>query len=301
MVDFDNLLFRASSFGYLMVEPSNTKKEYYVGDLEISAQKYNSLIEKAVLAQNLDVLKSVSTKTVATGETLSESTKTHLIDIYVSEVLKRREEIDNKFLRKGNEREEAAITLLSRVNKVFYKKNTEHLRNSFTKGIPDLYTGNIITNAEKIKDTKVSWSAFTFHRAKKGELLKLYYWQIMCYLWLTGAKSGWVSYCLVNGTHKAITDEKMRLARSMDLLDPSTSEEYKERCKQIEINHIFDLEEFRNEYPFYEFDNDLSDWHYDIPIHQRVHEIEVVRDEAKIEKMKNRVIECREWMKKNFN
>lgn len=246
--------FRASSFGYLMVEPKNK------------------------------------------SEKLSETTKTHLIDVYVSHQYGRKEEIDSKFLKKGNEREEDGITLVSRKDKVLYLKNEEHLSNEYVRGTPDLFLGESIHKADVIKDTKLSWSAHTFFRAKFAKLNPLYYWQIMCYLWLTGAKKGYVSYCLVNGTHQAITDEKRRLQWSMGLIDPSASEVYKERCKQIEINHIFDLEQFLSEYPDYEFDNDISKWSYDIPLKDRVFEKEVLADSAIFEKMRDKAILCNDYI-----
>jgi len=253
------ILFRASSFGHLMVEPK------------------------------------------AKSELLSETTKTHLVDVFVSHKYSRREEVDSKFLRKGNEREEDGITLISRLDKVFYRKNEEHLSNEFIKGTPDLFSGNSIMEADVIKDTKLSWSAHTFYRAKFSKLNPLYYWQIMCYLWLTGAKKGYVTYCLVNGTHQAITDEKRRLQWSMGLIDPSSSEVYKERCKQIEVNHIFDLEQFLSEYPDYEFDNDISKWSYDIPLKDRVFEKEVIGDESIFKAMQEKVIACRNYIETKLN
>ncbi len=232
-------------------------------------------------------------------EKIGETTKMHLIDVFVSEKYGRREEIDSKFLEKGNQCEEDGITLLSRVNKKFYKKNDEHLRNMFIKGTPDLFEGKDIFNAEIVLDTKISWSAHTFFRAQK-ELNKIYEWQVHSYMWLTGAKEAYVAYCLVNGTVEAIEYEKKRLGWRLGVIDPGNDPEYLEKAKQIEINHIFDLDLFREHYPHYDLANNVLDWKYDIPMKDRVHQFYVKRDDEKIEKLRQRIIDCREWMNKHL-
>lgn len=240
------------------------------------------------------------------SETLSESTKTHLIDVFISAKYKRREEITSKFLDKGNEREEDGITLLSRINKTFYKKNAERLENDFVSGECDIFLGDKITEATETFDTKLSWSTHTFFRAQKDELNKMYYWQGVGYMWLTGANKHTVAYCLVNGTEKAISDEKRRLAYSMGLIDTATNPEYKEKAKQIEINHIFDIQSFYNEYPHFDFDNDIIvdnttvTWGFDIPKEERLFTFTFDRNEAEIDRLKNRIIEARCWMDINL-
>lgn len=233
------------------------------------------------------------------SEKISETAKTHLIDIYVSEKYGRKEEASGKALDKGNQCEEDGITLLSRVSKKFYKKNEEHLKNDFVKGTPDLFEGKDIFSADMVIDTKLSWSAHTFFRAQK-ELNKLYEWQVQTYMWLTGAKEASVAYCLVNGTLEAIEDEKRRLSWKLGVVDPSSNEDFKERCKQIEINHIFDLDLFMEHYPHYDLANNILDWKFDIPMKDRVFQFHVKRDNEKIERLKQRIIDCREWMNENL-
>lgn len=253
----DEILFRSSSTGHLMIEPKNK------------------------------------------SEKIGETTKTHLIDVYVSEKHGRREDVSGKALDKGNECEEDGITLLSRINKKFYTKNEVHLKNDFIKGTPDLFEGKNINNADIVIDTKLSWSAHTFFRAQK-ELNKLYEWQVQSYMWLTGAKEAYVAYCLVNGTLEAIEDEKKRLGWRLGVIDPGNNPEYLEKAKQIEINHIFDLELFMEHYQHYDLVNNVLDWKYDIPMQDRVFSFHVKRDDEKIERLKNRIIDCREWMNKEL-
>lgn len=257
MDNADNIFFRGSSVGHLMVEPRSK------------------------------------------SEILSESTKTHLIDVFVSEKYDRHEEIKSKFLEKGNECENDSLTLLSRITKVFYKKNEIHLSNDFIKGTPDCFIGESIQIASHIVDIKTSWSAHTFFRAQKDKLNPLYYWQCQSYMWLTGAEKATVAFCLVNGIYDAIDREKKKLAYKLQILDEETPE-YIEKCKQIEINHIFDLQLFIQKYPYFNFHNDINKWEYDIPKEKRLFSFELERNNNDIERLKNKIVDCRAWMSVNL-
>jgi hypothetical protein len=230
---------------------------------------------------------------------LGADTITHLTDVYVSYKYGRREEVHGKFLEKGNLREEDALTLLSRVEKRFFKKNDRRLSNGFITGECDVFMGEDVEHAEETIDTKTSWSAHTFFRAKMKPLDFNYKWQGVGYMWLTRAKKHTVAYCLVNGTAQAIMDEKRKLAYRFGP-DPQVNPEYKKQAKQIEINHIFDLFAFKEENPWFEFDNDLSEWKYDIPMNERLFKFTFERKEEEIISVKNRVIECRKWMLNNL-
>lgn len=229
---------------------------------------------------------------------LSESTKTHLIDVFCSWNYERKEEVTSKFLDKGNDREEDSITLLSRVLKQVFIKNEVRFSNEYITGEPDLFN-----NGSEIFDTKTCWSLNTFLRAKYSEINKMYEYQGHGYMALTEKHRHNVAYCLVNGTEKAINDEKRRLAYSMGIIDTSTriNDEYKKRCRQIEINHIFDIKEFENEYPWFDLDNEISQWKWDIPKEERLHIVSFERNDEVINKMYDKVKVCRKWIKENLS
>jgi hypothetical protein len=241
---------------------------------------------------------------------LSESCITHLIDVFVSEKYNRREEASGKMIEKGNKREEDSITLYSRVSHQFFKKNTIHLENEFIKGTPDVFKGEEITKANEIIDTKTPWSAHTFFRSKNKPLDKMYWWQGQGYMDLTGAIKHTVAFCLINGIDTMITDEKKKLEWKYEITDPYTRpieikkaiifDKFKDESKQIEINHIFDLKEFQSEYPFFQFDNDIEKWSWDIPMEDRLHLFTFERDQLAIDRMHQRVIDARKWMDENL-
>lgn len=290
----NKVLFRCSGLAHIMADGNSiTEKQLEkIAELEDKAIGPKGITEKQ--KEELDRLRDKRD-----NPELSEGVKTHLIDVFASYKYGRREDVKNKFLDKGNEREEDSITLLSRHLGIFFIKNDIRLRNNFIQGEPDLFIGRSIEEAEHTYDTKTSWSLHTFLRSKFKKLDLDYYWQGQGYMDLTGAKTHTVSFCLVNGTAESIIAEKKSLFYKMRITD-ETSEEFKAKCKQIEINHIFDIEAFKKDYPGFPFDNNVNEWTWDIPKEDRIFTVTFERNEDDIKKMHDRVLQCREWMEINL-
>jgi hypothetical protein len=232
------------------------------------------------------------------GKGMGDTCKKELMKVFCLEKYGRYEEINSKYLDKGNEREQDAITLLSRVTKKFLKKNEERLYNEYLTGVPDIYLGKSISEAEEVYDTKCSWSLLSFKNASAKD----YVWQPISYMALTGAKKATVAFCLVNATEEIINDEKRKIGYKPGMMDAGGNHSpiYVEKCKQIEINHIFDMESFKKEYPWYDFANDLNSWCYDIPMEERVKTFTIERDEVQIQSLYQRVKDCRTYMNTNL-
>lgn len=234
-MDFSNTLIRCSSLGYIMTEPRN-KSDKEAGNL-------------------------------------SETAKTHLIDIYVSQKYNRQTDLQNKFIQKGLLVEEDSITLYSRLAKSFFKKNETHLSNDFIKGTPDLFVGDNIDTATHIIDIKSSWDIFTFFRNKVSDINKNYWWQLQGYMCLTGATKATLAYCLIDTPAILINDEKRKLMWKMGCAT-SESPEFIEACIELEKLMIYD----------------------DVPLHERLISIEFERDENAIKSIENKVKKCREFL-----
>lgn len=234
-MDFSNTLFRCSSIGHLMVEPK----------------------EKAAKER---------------GD-LSESAKTHLIDVYVSRKYGRNTDVSSKYIEKGLAVEEDSITLFSRVKRKFYKKNDEHLTNEFIMGTPDLFEGVSIRKASHIVDIKSSWDIFTFFRNIGKDINKIYYWQLMGYMALSGAKTSTVAYCLVNTPETMILDEERKLFYRMNA-GTTENPEYLEAVDELRKLSVYD----------------------DIPMNERVIEFHVDQNNDEIERMYQKVKKGREYL-----
>lgn len=316
----NQILFRASGNGHLMTEPqgkTNMQKYLDVCDALKNAElSYSMTVNKATkTAANLHakILKLNTDKLLLEkckdDFQPSETCRKQLIRAYALSK-GRREEIKNKYLDKGNERENDAITLVSLASKKFYKKNTKRLENEFVSGEPDLFDGPDIEKAEEIIDTKCSWSYITFLEAQEKEINSIYEWQGQSYMWLTGAKKHTVAYCLVNGTLKYLTDQIRALSWKHGVLDADISgdENFIKDVCQLERNVIFDIDDFMKENPHYAPKNlviydsvkNKYSWDYDIPRSERIYKITFDRNEEMIERLKNRIIECRKYMNKTY-
>ncbi len=316
--EIDEILFRCSSLGHLMTEPKGksnyekwedacillgkTKAQYDAlktkdGKMGIGYLSKISELEKTI--PELEKVKNI--------KQLSESTISHLVDVFVSREYNRFYEIKAKVLGKGNDTEEDSISVVSRITKKFYKKNEQHLKNEFIQGTPDLFDGAVITNAEEIRDTKSSWDAFTFHRSKHKPLQMLYYWQMQGYMALTGAKVAYVDYCLNNTPYEIVEDELRKESYNHANAETPIWIEL-----QIIANHVYDkktFDKYIKQRGIYidaiegkEKENAMAVYYgfVEISLEKRHFSFKVERNESDIERLYARIKDCRIWIKENM-
>lgn len=322
MKNANEILIRCSGLGNLFTKPKGktVAQRYNEANLLVSRLKseYAAIGNKGTKTA-FNKLKAIqkANNTLLELEPLngkieiSESAQTFLLKTYAQEAYGRRENIKSKYLAKGNAREQDAITVLSLHKQVLFVKNAVRLKNEFVTGELDTFIGEEITKAKETFDTKASWSLSTFLQSQFEPLSLIYEYQGHGYMWLSGAERHTVAYCLVNGTRQAINDEKRKLAWELGAMDGSNAEEspeYIEGCRQIEINHIFDINAFYVENPDYEFHNDVfmntstgkAVWDFDIPIEKRIHMKSFARDENKIKMCEEAIKNGRQWMNENL-
>lgn len=197
---------------------------------------------------------------------LSETAKTHLVDVYVSQRYGRNDDVTTKYTEKGLMVEEDAITLYCRIKKQFLKKNKDLVGNGFLRGTPDLYEGTDILAADRIIDVKSSWDIYTFSRVRTKEINNLYWWQLQGYMALTGAKTSTLAYCLIDTPEVLINDEKRKLMWKMGVIS-DTDSTYQEACEELDRNMRFG----------------------DIPLEERMIEFTIERDDDAIEEMYDKI------------
>lgn len=229
MMNFSETLIRASSVGYLMVDPQS-KADKEAGLLSKTAQR-------------------------------------HLLDVYISEKYGRRRDIQTRQMKKGIEVEDDSIALLNKYWTKDYAKNQERFTNEFITGHPD------ILEEGRVVDIKSSYDLWTFLGNLPDKLDNLYYWQLMSYMWLTGATKGHIAYCLSNTPFGIIEQEKRYLLNRMDVISEE-SPEYIKEANKLEFSMTFD----------------------DIDVSERVLIFTVDRNEDDILKIQNRVERAREYL-----
>lgn len=284
MYDFSQHKFRCSSWGHLFTEPKEKSpldkyNEAVAKDLKMIEEhkamkdglKSKDAKLEAIKKNKLAIIELEKTKN---NPHFSATAKKHLIDVYFANEFNLHSEIQGKALDKGILCEEESITLYSRVKRKVFRKNTTRLFNDFLQGEPDIFEGESIGSAKKIIDIKTSWDHITFGRNLAEDNLKdIYYYQLMGYMWLTGAREATVSYCLVNTPPDLIDWAKNSLAYKIGTKNPD-NEIYRKACEELERNSNYDH----------------------IPIEQRIIEFDVKYDEDVIEIGKEKIIKCREYL-----
>lgn len=130
---------------------------------------------------------------------LPEGAKTHCKKWLKSYLYKRREELKNKFVNKGNEGEEDGFTLMALQLKLgMVYKNTERKRNEFAEGECDLNHNRVIF------DNKCSWSLDTFPMFETAIPDPKYWWQLQNYSTLWDADKLCLCYTLINSSYEAV-------------------------------------------------------------------------------------------------
>ncbi len=253
-----NFYIRCSQLSKVMTEPKAKHPlillkdiDKKINDCEDTEQLVSLLREKGRLER------------LAKIPHLSVGAKTYLREVYTSIVYGREKEIESKYLRKGLNVEEDAITLLSLVDNRLYKKNTVRVFEDGLTGeidIEDTY------EEDHILDTKASWDIFTFFNKKDQELDDVYYWQAQGYMSLFNKSRATVAFCLVDTPDEILKIEEKKLSYKYQNDDPLLQEE----LESLKKRHKFS----------------------DIPMKSRVIKFKVDRCDSDIEKLKQRVQDC---------
>ena len=124
---------------------------------------------------------------------LSKTTQSYVDEWLKEQIYGRRKQLDNKYLDKGNDVENESIDYIwQSLNLGKLSKNEKTYENEFMIGTPDIVTKDLVI------DVKNSWDCFTFPLFDKEIPNKDYYYQLQCYMHLTGKKKAKLIYTLMN-------------------------------------------------------------------------------------------------------
>lgn len=215
MTPIEKVLFRASGAGALMTKKQGT------GITAVQLARIEELLKEKLTGVNAsgnkikwdgtkkpEELAELIARRDAPPE-LSETAKAFVRKVWRQYEKGFIKEIKSKFLDKGLFREEDAITLISEVDGVFYKKNEERRENEDHTGECDIFKEFPIKKITQ--DTKCSWDPETFMDAKPDPL---YEGQGQIYMELWDADEHHIRYCLVDApphlVQKAKDDAKWK-------------------------------------------------------------------------------------------
>lgn len=273
-INWDNFKVRCSAIQKVL---STSKSNPVL--TEKQKEKLSELESKPKLTdkQQEDLAYLLVLKDNATKIVLSDSCIEYLMEAYAWEAYNKHsisKEMDIEYTQKGKMQEEDSITLLSRLDRAFYQKNTQRVSNDYLSGEPDLYIGDSIMSATKITDIKSVWDYPGFLKKMNEKISPTYDNQLKGYMDITGASEGEISYCLVNMPGTIVNDYKRRLFYKMGVVTEE-SPEYKLALESL-INSMY-------------FD--------DIPINQRVFKVKIEPfTQHQRDMLYDRIKVCREWL-----
>jgi hypothetical protein len=177
---------------------------------------------------------------------LSETTKTWLNEIFIEKYYGRRKDIDSKQMQKGILCEEMSISIVQEaLNESYIEKNEKHFSNELVTGTPDIVLKDLVV------DVKTCWDIWSFF--KKDASNKLYYYQLQCYMMLTGKTKSALFYTLVD-TPEHLLDSEIRKATynydAEELDDVIQNIKRNATYQDIPINQRFTVFEFEAETDF---------------------------------------------------
>jgi hypothetical protein len=176
--------------------------------------------------QNFKIRASAAGKLMTSArsknEILSETTKTYAKEWLTEQIYGFRKEIKSKYIYKGLVMEDEAIDkAIEWLDLPFAIKNEQYFENDFIKGTPDLIVDGVVY------DIKCSWDAYTFPIFENEIPNKDYFYQLQCYMHLTGCNKAVLTYVLLNTPEEVVYETP----QNYDDLDK------KYRIKTFEIDY----------------------------------------------------------------
>lgn len=170
---------------------------------------------------------------------LSKTSKTYLTEIYALHKYGRKQELDNKYVRKGLSQENDSLLLLSEFLSEFLEKNEETFENDLLVGTPDCF----LEDGDTVVDVKSSYSIFSFLANLDGKLDPAYELQLQAYMHLTGRNKALLAYCLVNNPTEEIEWQKQLVLKKTNAISEESFEFKKEWEKKKLLYQFEDIAE----------------------------------------------------------
>lgn len=202
---------------------------------------------------------------------LPEGVKSYCQKWIKEQLYDRRKNFTNRYLEKGIQCEDGAIEYSSSVFGWNGVKNDEWFEDEFMQGTPDI----ILEETSHVIDIKNSYDCFSFPLFDEKIPTKGYEDQLQVYLHLTGHKSATLCYVLMDAPLDIMKEEMRRLSWKEGSQGLITDELYQKVKEQMTYSNL--------------------------PDELRLKTFTVERNDFLIEKLKQRVLLCREYIKKLIN
>lgn len=207
---------------------------------------------------------------------LGETGKTYCKQWLKEKLYKRRTEIKSKYIDKGNRLEEEAFTLMAlQLDLGMVYKNDKYFEDDYFCGTPDLIHNGVVY------DNKCSWSLDTFPMFESEIPNSDYFNQLQVYMHLTGCTKASLCYTLIDADYDLVSQAVKWLTEPKKIYSTI-------------FNMVYTKEAYKVYYE--EFCDGFEGNFIEIPEADRIKTFEFDYDPQVIEKLKARVVECREYI-----
>jgi hypothetical protein len=202
------------------------------------------------------------------GEVLSSTCKSYIEELFDELEYGYKKAFNSRYTNKGIQMERHGIALANTVlgwgldEEYIISGGQETFENEYVTGHTDICTDELLA------DIKCSFTQHTFPEHKDEIPNNDYIYQLQGYMWLTGHSKAELVYCQVNTPEHIVEDEIRREHWNNNLIDYD-----EELAEMVRMQHNFDRK----------------------PIEKRVKRYIVERNDGVINRMKERIILCREY------
>ena len=171
---------------------------------------------------------------------LSETAKSHLIEVYALLMYNFKKDISNKYTEKGNFCEPEGLSMIAQKTGLEIEKNDQTFENDYFIGTPDA----LVIPKRLIFDNKASFDWCTFLANVSDELDNTYESQMNGYLDLLGWNIGYIAYTLIDTPEFIRNAEKYALLRKMDVISED-SPDFQRSWAKKEANLIYSNTDYK--------------------------------------------------------
>jgi hypothetical protein len=194
-------------------------------------------------------------KIISKSGKLTDGIKTHLEEVFITELYGVQKDITSKYFDKGIACEQDGLDILSKcVIKSFAGKNKEEFQNEYVKGTPDCL------HKDMVFDIKNAYDLFSFGKASATWD---YEWQVRAYQYLTGITRGYVLYCLADMPDFLFADEEKKLFYQGKFLSYE-SEDFIQASQDLKRKLTYDYMRIEDKFKLFEIE--CTNQHFEIMI-----------------------------------
>lgn len=249
--------------------------------------------------------------------TLSSTCRKYLKTMAIEIRYNRKKRMENRYTKKGLAVEDESIAIYSELKGEAFENNKVRDNDEFFTGEWDIEVQNKDGRIVKVDDIKSRYDLDTFEDNRDEDVKSKERDQLLGYMSILGCDRAAIVNVLTNNDFTLIQDQiKAETFKAKPSELNAIGDLNLARVIEIAKDNIFDEETFEEFIAYHlgevvlgelkkgeaeEAAQEMFDGFVEVPLEERVIEVEVERDEEAIEALRRRVVDCRKWLAENYN